>query len=282
MAIMTPATRQIIFISSMLAMISIIAGCSSRPSKGDGKQIIQDKINNESEGRIELISFKKTNGLEKESFDGRQLYTLEYDVVIEFTEDCKWLQGFFSDLSFHTDLPPKKNSGFSWGGFLNSLENPGRGMKKGQRLLIKGVIDFEKTDTGWRSINVQIKSSEKLNKKSSNASIKNKNIDSLAYAKSKKEEGINHLKNNKTDNALNSFNNAIKFNNRDAEVYLHRGYIYGNTGEPQKALDDFTKAIDINHNYSDAYYNRAFIYFYFEEYKKSLNDINRAIAINPT
>ena len=75
------------------------------------------------------------------------------------------------------------------GGFLNRTMNPGREMNKGQRLLIQGSIDYEKTDTGWRPINVQIKSSQKLNKISSKANIKNKVIDSLAYAKSKKRKG---------------------------------------------------------------------------------------------
>lgn len=93
--------------------------------------------------------------------------------------------------------------------------------------------------------------------------------------------GIEKLKNEDYDGALEDFSKAVEKDPKFAEGYLNRGYVYGNRGELQEALADFDKAIAIDSGYIEAYYNRGFIYGFFEEFDKSIADFNKVIELNP-
>jgi len=128
----------------------LIAGCSSKPSEGDGSRAIQNQIAQDSQGRIKLVEFHKTNGQMAE-INAVKVYTLEFNVKIEFYENCKWITGNFGqELGFRTGkLVAAPNSGFSWGKFMDDSQNPGPPMQKGQRVQIFGEIVFEKKENGW-------------------------------------------------------------------------------------------------------------------------------------
>ncbi|ASQ91154.1 hypothetical protein CHL67_09705 [Prosthecochloris sp. GSB1] len=93
--------------------------------------------------------------------------------------------------------------------------------------------------------------------------------------------GIEKLKSEDFDGALEDFNKAIEKDSGFAEAYFNRGLIFGNRGELQEALADFDKAIELDSAYTEAYYNRGFIHSYFEEYKKSRRDFDKIIELNP-
>lgn len=137
----TKTLSKIMLCLSITLLLVLLVGCSSTPSASDGEKILVDTIQKQSNGLIKLSSFKKTNGQSGEMM-GVKLYSMEYDAEIEFQEDCYW------------------------GGFLGGFEairpNPGalgevanrmggrRPAKKGQHEKIKGKIQFEKTEKGWR------------------------------------------------------------------------------------------------------------------------------------
>ncbi len=100
-------------------------------------------------------------------------------------------------------------------------------------------------------------------------------------AKDLNTTGIEKLKNEDFEGAMEDFNKAVEKDPELAEAYLHRGYVYGSSGELQEALADFNKAIAIDSAYIEAYYNRGFIYHFFEEYEKAIADFNKVIALNP-
>ena len=139
-------------ISTLFVTLFLCAGCSSQPSAGDAERVIQQKIDSQSGGRIKLAGFTKTNG-QKGELLGVQIYSLEYEAEIEFMEECKWIQEPFSQqVSFRTAVPPKQpDGGFRWDNFMDDRMNPGTVMKKGQRQKLKGSVDFEKTERGWRA-----------------------------------------------------------------------------------------------------------------------------------
>jgi hypothetical protein len=128
----------------------LFAGCSSKPSAGDGKQAVQNQINQDAQGRIKLVEFHKANGQLAE-INAVKVYSLEFEAEIEFTEDCKWVIGNFgSQLSFVTaKLVAPPASGFSWNKFIDDANNPGTAMKQGQQVKVSGVIRFEKKENGW-------------------------------------------------------------------------------------------------------------------------------------
>jgi len=100
-------------------------------------------------------------------------------------------------------------------------------------------------------------------------------------AKELNTTGIEKLKSEDLDGALEDFNKAIEKDPDFAEPYLNRGFVFGNRGELQEALADFDKAIELDSAYTEAYYNRGFIYGYFEEYEKSKQDFDKVIELNP-
>ncbi len=136
-------------------------GCSSQPSGGDGERAILDRIKSQSERRIKLASFRKTNG-QKGELMGVQFYSLEFQAEIEFTEDCKWVTGMFGEDRglFRTRKPlAQQSQGFNWIQYSDDIQNPGVLVKKGHREKLSGSIMFEKTERGWRAARVKIEQS---------------------------------------------------------------------------------------------------------------------------
>lgn len=130
---------------------------SSKPSESNAKNIIEQKVNQESEGKIRLVSFRKTNGQTREVY-GVKVYVLEYEAVIEFLDDCKWLTvdpfsarhiGF---KTVQTKRSAEKKGGY-WAGWMNLTQTPGTEHKKGERQNYFSSIRFEKTEKGWRPTN---------------------------------------------------------------------------------------------------------------------------------
>jgi len=125
-----------------------MSGCSSKPSDGDGKQAIQNQINQDSQGRIKLVEFRKTNGQLAE-VNAVKVYSLEFEAEIEFTGDCKWITGLGgSEMGFRTSQLPNKSLG-ALAQFAADDGMPGTIVKQGQQVKISGVIRFEKKENGW-------------------------------------------------------------------------------------------------------------------------------------
>lgn len=144
------------------ALCALFTGCSSSPSSGDGERAIQNRISEQSQGRIKLNKFNKSDAVQGEVM-GVKFYSLEFDAEIEFTEDCKWVVGMFGQqLSFQTSKPvAKPGSGFSWNSFLDdTVSNPGTLVKKGQQVKLTGAIRFVKKEKGWSVEGVELKNAD--------------------------------------------------------------------------------------------------------------------------
>jgi len=124
----------------LLAMCFLIGGCS--PGASDGKQIIETRIQQQSNGLIKLVSFKKTNGQAMEPM-GIKAYTMNYTAEIEFLDDCTWGSG----------------GALGWPGTFAAVRgrpNPmfinfsASEVKKGQRVTVSGEFVFQKTEQGWQ------------------------------------------------------------------------------------------------------------------------------------
>ena len=125
-------------IGIILLSISLIVGCSSKPSETEARQPIEQKIQKNSKGLIKLISFKKTNAIASE-INGVKLYEMEWIANIELTCDCYWLPEQFQAYT-DTDVPLLSMVVFKKG-------------QKGERFNVAGKTLFEKTENGWRISN---------------------------------------------------------------------------------------------------------------------------------
>lgn len=137
----TKTLSKIMQFFTMTMLLAVLVGCSSTPSDSDGKKIVADTIQQQSKGLIKLVNFNKTNGQSGEVM-GVKLYSMEYEGEIEFLENCYW-GGFLGGFE-----AVKPQPGY-WGEFGNRMggRTP---VKKGQHEKIKGKIQFEKTEKGWR------------------------------------------------------------------------------------------------------------------------------------
>ncbi|MCU7933929.1 MAG: hypothetical protein KZQ99_03495 [Candidatus Thiodiazotropha sp. (ex Dulcina madagascariensis)] len=152
-----------ILISFLLLSSIIVIGCSaSLPAGGDAEEYMEERMESESKGRIVLIDFNKLNGIEKKH-NGMDYYVLEFKMVMEFQEDCRWVTGHLGKFKgFETKKVKDIQGGLA--GWQNAFANPGTDVKKGLRARLYGSIVYEKTENGWRVAQVEVKKMEKLTK----------------------------------------------------------------------------------------------------------------------
>ena len=140
------ATKKVFFQILTMSILIGIYSCSSTPSQSDAKKTLEDMINQQSEGKITLAEFKKTNGVKNEIF-GQEVYQLEFSYTIEFNQEC-WkvgnaLEGYFSNFKVWDKEP---ELGFNLFGATT------KHFDKGEKMTLKGAYTYEKTENGWRKV----------------------------------------------------------------------------------------------------------------------------------
>ena len=107
----------------------------------------------------------------------------------------------------------------------------------------------------------------------------------------KVEEGTRLAYQDKLNDAIKLYTEAIELNPNNTAAYYARGGSYHALSIPNEndakkfrtlAINDLNKAIEIKPDYSDAYGYRGLVYYFAKDYTKSINDFNRAIEIDPT
>jgi len=125
----------------------IIMGCSSLPDEKDAKKDLEFKINKESNGKIELIAFEKTNGLKHVVF-GQELYEIEFNATIEFKEDA--YKSYNLDGVEYTNFYVSEKGKGVLANYMEKL------IEKGQKVNLTGSMDYEKTEKGWRATDLMV------------------------------------------------------------------------------------------------------------------------------
>lgn len=124
-----------------------LSGCGGPPSPSDGRKQVESQIQAESNGLIRLVSFDKTNGLDRDS-GGRKLYEMEYTAEIEFLDNCIWNSGGERGWNgSFVAIPRQPGHEGDWRGPFDPQEP-----SKGERQRVNGKLKFEKTEQGWRLV----------------------------------------------------------------------------------------------------------------------------------
>lgn len=144
-------------------------GATAGPSEASTKDFMAARIAKQSEGRMRLVSLRKTNGRNIRGADSPDGYVLDYEAEIEFTEDCYWSPNNPTGVTFETvslaakaDLDrlhnPDEMAKLSSSEKLRMLSDsysqrllsrPLEQGRKGQRVRHAGKVRFEKTERGW-------------------------------------------------------------------------------------------------------------------------------------
>jgi tetratricopeptide (TPR) repeat protein len=83
------------------------------------------------------------------------------------------------------------------------------------------------------------------------------------------------------DKELEYYNQSLKYNISDADVFTNRGNIYFGKQMFAEALADYNMALSINPNLPAGYASRGSLYGMQGKYDLAMNDLNKAIEINP-
>jgi len=92
--------------------------------------------------------------------------------------------------------------------------------------------------------------------------------------------GIDLMKKENYDQALDDFNKAIELKTDNPSAYFNIGIIYMKKEKYFQALNNYNKAIQLKPAYSEAYINRGVVYMYEKKYNEALDDFNKATEIN--
>jgi hypothetical protein len=119
---------------------------SGGPSVEDARQALQNRIEQQAEGRIRLVSFNSTTTRAADvELDGRSFYQMEFTAVIEFIEPCRWAIRYGGrPLSFKC-LKPSEKSQLAGEMPEHIIEI----REKGERFSVPGSVCFWPGEKGW-------------------------------------------------------------------------------------------------------------------------------------
>ena len=86
---------------------------------------------------------------------------------------------------------------------------------------------------------------------------------------------------NRHEEALASFDEAIKHKGRFAEAHNNRGSVLMALGRCEEALDNFKRAIAIKPDYAEAFYNQGNAFRELDRHDEAIKSFDRAIALRP-
>ena len=93
--------------------------------------------------------------------------------------------------------------------------------------------------------------------------------------------GLREFHNNRYEESIKAFTNAIDLDSEKQAFYADRGIAYAFIENYEKSLNDFNSAISIDSNYSYAYTNRGVIYARVGQFDNAILDYKEAIRIDP-
>jgi hypothetical protein len=114
---------------------------SNTPTASDAQQSLQERIREQSDGRIKLVSWNADSTPFQYELDGQKGYIAAYNAEIEFTEPCGWESRFEGKSATFKIFKPDTVKPISGDGFEVS--------KAGERFTIKGTVIFKQTQSGW-------------------------------------------------------------------------------------------------------------------------------------
>ena len=170
---------------------------------------------------------------------------------------------------------------------LNDIENAFGYYKKVLEIEpenVEALLNIADTYRRLDKAENSIKTYDKILKLYPNA---DNNINKLA-TKSKNEVkcsvlsrmGVNFLKQQNYDSAIQKFKEAIELNPKDYRNYTNIGIVYIKQGQTEKAIVWMQKAVGVNPNYLRGHFNLGTLFLNTGKYQSAINSFNHAIEID--
>ena len=96
------------------------------------------------------------------------------------------------------------------------------------------------------------------------------------------DKGYEFFINEKYEEAIVQFNQAIDLNDLNPESFLLRGLCWHAMGETKKAVEDLSQAIILDNEYVAAYQQLGYIYLVGQAADRAIEAFDKAIELDPT
>jgi tetratricopeptide (TPR) repeat protein len=94
-------------------------------------------------------------------------------------------------------------------------------------------------------------------------------------------DGVSSLNRNHPEDALESFNRAIRIDPTRADGWLGRANTLNTLKRYEEALQDYKKALEIDPELANAYVNRGSAYSHLGQYEKAIADYEKGLELDP-
>ena len=95
------------------------------------------------------------------------------------------------------------------------------------------------------------------------------------------DRGTTYYKLREYESSIEDYNNAIKIDPDNPKYYYSRGTTYDEIESYEEAIVDYTKAIELHPEDDSFYNNRGSTFFKMNRFKEALRDYNKALELNP-
>jgi hypothetical protein len=133
----TMSTVKTSSVAGLLLVTCALVACSSRPSDGEARKIVEGSWGSMSSVGGKMTDFRKKNG-ELMEINGQKVYQYEFLAAAELPAGTAWQQDFMGGYKFVKYDPASQR------GSMTPLP-------KGTTAVRSGVITFRQTDNGWVS-----------------------------------------------------------------------------------------------------------------------------------
>jgi tetratricopeptide (TPR) repeat protein len=83
------------------------------------------------------------------------------------------------------------------------------------------------------------------------------------------------------ENEMKKLNSLIAANDKNADAFYNRGWLYEYKGNLQMAEKDYTRAVALNKNHLEAYYNRGLIFARSGKLNEAIRDFSDVLRLDP-
>ena len=90
------------------------------------------------------------------------------------------------------------------------------------------------------------------------------------------QQGVENSQSGRYDQAIQSFEAALKLKPNDPGLITFKGIVYYAQGKNDLAMQQFEAALKINPNFGRAYYQRAMVHQSQDKFDKALPDLEKA------
>jgi tetratricopeptide (TPR) repeat protein len=95
------------------------------------------------------------------------------------------------------------------------------------------------------------------------------------------QKGVSHMANEKHEDAIRSFELALRLDPKYVDAWIKKGYAHFHLGEYNSAISSYDRALEIDLNNSEAWNLKGLAYYKLKNYDKAIAACEKAVDVNP-